>query len=150
MFLEEAWYPQLPSMSLNVRARLGLITMSARPQADEFTALSMKEIIARLKGVLTLSREERQKKDLLLERVVNDAPQEQVEFLRQAAQQKRHGTQSSTLYRKQKREEVVQPRRTVQRLDEGEEGLGDDEDDGHEPLKYLALPTEQERKACYR
>ena len=48
---------------------------------------------------------------------------------------------------KRKREDVAHPRRTAQCLDKGEKEL--DDEDGYEPLKYLMLPTEEERKACY-
>ena len=47
--------------------------MASAPQAEDLAPLSMKEIIACLKDVLHFSREERQKKDLLLEKVVKFA-----------------------------------------------------------------------------
>jgi hypothetical protein len=48
--------------------------------------LSIKEIIARLKGILTFSDEEHQKKDTLLSCVLADAPQGQIKFLQEAGQ----------------------------------------------------------------
>lgn len=122
--------------------------MSTKAQADGLTPLSMKEIIARPKGVLTFSRDERQKKNLLLEKVVKRTPPEQVEFLRNAALQKKRGGRLSALHQKRKREEEDQPRGTVQCLDEGGEPLDGAEESEDNPSKYLVLPTE-ERKACY-
>jgi len=55
--------------------------MATVPCTEDLAPLSMKEIIACLKGILHFSREEQQKKDLLLAKVVKFAPPEQVEFL---------------------------------------------------------------------
>ena len=118
--------------------------MSTKIQADELAPLSMKEIIAQLKGVLTFSRDERQKKNLLLEKVVNCAPPEQVEFLRNAALQKGSGGQLPAVHQKRKRKEEDQPRRTVRCLDEGGQLLDEDEESEDDPSKYLVLPTEDE------
>ena len=123
--------------------------MATIPQVEDLAPLSMKEIIACLKGVLTFSQEECQKKELLLEKVMKSAPPEQIEFLHNVALQKKGGTQHPTVHQKHKREHVILPRRTAQCLDKGDEEL-DEEDDRHEPSKYLALPTEEEHKACYR
>jgi len=120
--------------------------MATVPRTEDLAPLSMKEIIARLKGILHFSREERQKKDLLLEKVVKFAPPEQVEFLHNAALQKSSTRQP--VCQKRKREVIFQPRRTAQCLDEGDKEL--DDEDGYDPLKYLTLPTEEEHKACYR
>ena len=127
--------------------------MSAKPHPDELASLSGRQIIARLKGVLTFSRKERQNKDLLIAKVIDCAPQDHIEFLRKLAQEKDSGrVQGRTILQKRKRGEELQHRRTAQCPDdeeEGEETSHEDEVDKSDLLKYLALPTEEERKACY-
>ena len=86
--------------------------MATVPRTEDLAPLSMKEIIARLKGILHFSREERQKKDLLLEKVVKFAPPEQVEFLHNAALQKSSTWQP--VCQKRKQEVIFQPRRIAQ------------------------------------
>ncbi|KIO06694.1 hypothetical protein M404DRAFT_24394 [Pisolithus tinctorius Marx 270] len=90
----------------------------------------------------------------LLEKVVNCTPQDQVEFLCKAALEKSSGIPGRSVLQKCRREDEMQPRWTVPclDLDDGEEGeeLQADENSRNDPSKYLALPTDTERKACYR
>jgi len=82
---------------------------------------------------------------------MNCAPSDQVDFLRRAALEKRTSSPRATVLRKRRREDEAHHWWTVQRLNEedDEEGPPGDEDD-YDPSKYLALPTEEERKECYR
>ena len=126
--------------------------MSMKLCADDLALLGVREIIAQMKGILTFSHEERQKKELLLQKVVNCAPQAEVDFLHKVALEKRSGIPGPTALQKRKREKETQPKWTVWCLDNGEdeeERSHENEDDKSDPSKYLVLPTDKERKASY-
>ncbi|KAL4068929.1 hypothetical protein V8B97DRAFT_2024586 [Scleroderma yunnanense] len=111
---------------------LYVIAMSQKQLINKLASLSVKEIFVQLKGVFTFSQEERQNKELLLEKVISCTPQEQVEFLCDLALEKEAVSANPLPIRKVIEEEPY-----------------DNEENGHDPSKYLALPTEGEQKGHY-
>jgi hypothetical protein len=114
---------------------------------DAISQLSLKEILARMKGVLAIPNANRGQKDMLLDFVLENAPQDQVDFLRKAGQAKSKAKNVPTgvagSAHKRKRVETLETRRIAQRLDGGDESDSD-------LSKFLQLPTPQEVKICYR
>jgi len=114
--------------------------------------LGVREILARLKGVVTLTREERQSKELLLTRIVRDAPHEHLHFLLEAGHEKsvgRAGRTQGHSRQKRKRDEEDHVRRTAQRLEEAEETMDVDLDEDFKLSEFLKLPGKEEVKNCY-
>ena len=123
---------------------------------EKFTLLSqlgVRTIIARLKGVLTLSREQRQSKERLLWYAIRHAPTVDLHFLLEAGQEKMAGQNLDKKCQKCKRPGEVNTQHTAWRLEEPEDTIeavvdvAADEDYG--PSKFLELPTEEERRNCY-
>ncbi|KAL4077870.1 hypothetical protein J3A83DRAFT_4186142 [Scleroderma citrinum] len=69
-----------------------------------------------------------------------------VKPLHRVALEKGRHTSGPTVLQKHKRADDAQPRWMVQCLNDGEEGP---QDNRYDPLKYLALPMEEEQKECY-
>lgn len=116
---------------------------------DLISQLAIRDILARLKGVLTFSRQERQNKDSLLDRVLNHASQEHLEFLREVARQKMEGQvvrgSEGSRGLKRKRTRQGDQRRTARQLDDDiSEGVEE-----YDPSKFLELPANDELKNCY-
>jgi hypothetical protein len=114
---------------------------------DAISRLTQKEILVRMKGVLTIPYYANRRKDLLLDYVLEKAPHDQLDFLQKAGQAKyeaKNGAPSVVggTARKRKRAESLSTRRTAQRLDDGDEIESDSSN-------FLHLPTPQEVKSCY-
>jgi hypothetical protein len=106
--------------------------------------LSIKEILAHLKGVLSFSREERQKKNALLDHILMHAPPEHIELLRVAGQQKNAPHTDHTNGQKCKHDEgSTQHRRTAQQLEDVES------DEDYNSSRFLELPMVEELKSYY-
>jgi hypothetical protein len=92
---------------------------------DDICHLSVKEILARLKGIITFSHDECQNKDVILTRVLAGTPKEQTIFLQQAGRKKHEEKlreqeiQEAT--RQHKRADDSAARRIAQRLENVEE-----------------------------
>ena len=115
--------------------------------------LTVKEIMARLKGILTFSQEHRASKDALIGHVLQNAPTQQVSFLRQAGLDKREekiqGQQAAEETRKRRRNNQQNTRRTAQRL-ESSALTPEGETDDPPTSPFLRLPTDTQVKGCYR
>ena len=131
--------------------------MTATVESDEekreiLSHVGVRAILARLKGALTFSQEERYSKDLLLERAIHHASDEDLHFLLQAGRNKlveKTERSGQTPSRKRKRAEESSTWRTAQRVEEVGTNPTDINDDDYEPEKFLVLPTKQELKDCY-
>lgn len=138
-------------------------TSSESPPPDNgIYQLTIKEILARLKGSLKFSREERTKKDVLICRVLRDASATDVEFLHAAGREKQEGQTRAKAERKRKRaDEIGMGRRVAARS----EHTGDPptvadpveaEPRSTEPLEhhtqsaFLQIPSQDELYSCYR
>ncbi|KIJ13524.1 hypothetical protein PAXINDRAFT_13640 [Paxillus involutus ATCC 200175] len=77
---------------------------------------------------------ERQNKDILLDRILNHAPAEQIKFLCEAGQQKIEGKVA-----------MGSERRRGSKRKHAEE----DVEEEYDPSKFLVLPTDEELKDCY-
>jgi hypothetical protein len=106
--------------------------------------LSTKSILECLKGALSISRAQRQSKELLIERVIQDAPTEHLHRLLALGQvklaEKEKKGQESRKRKRDDQDEENSTRRVAQRLQDTED---------YEPSKFLAVPTEEEVKNCY-
>lgn len=124
-------------------------------QREILSQVSIKAILARMKGKLTFSREEWQSKDLLLQYVIQHASNEDIHFLLAAGQSKlmektQHCTASGG--QKRKRMEEGSTRCTAWRTEENiDESMDVDEngDDVYKPEKFLALPGKEELNNQY-
>jgi hypothetical protein len=115
--------------------------------------LTIKEILARLKGILTFSREHRASKDALIDHVLQSAPAEQVAFLQQAGldrrEEKIRGQRAAEETRKRRRNDQQNTRRTAQRV-ESSTLTPEGEMDNQTTSQFLQLPTDAQVKGCYR
>lgn len=128
--------------------------MSTITTDNDIAELTIKEIIVRFKNILTLSREERSKKDTLITRILQDGPQEQLDFLRRAGQDKRQSKLNQAEVRREKQKhkdtDTRHRRRKAARLEEGGEHSVEGCASAADPSQFLSTPTEDEVKACYR
>lgn len=119
--------------------------------------LSMKELLARFRGILSFTREERTKKAALINRILQDGPPEHLEFLRRAGydriisrQEQQEVTRTS---RKRRHAEYMSEtrRRTAPRRDEDDVEVGAEEREAtRDTSHFLDLPTDEDVKASYR
>lgn len=131
---------------------------------EDIAELTVREIIVRFKNILTLSREERSKKDILIAHILQDGLPEQLNFLRQAGQNKRQakleGTEVRTRKRKQRETNIRYHRRQAARREESGQEFEAVREEGEaicceasapeDHSQFLSLPTDDEVKACYR
>lgn len=127
-------------------------TSDANLEAD-LEMLTVKEILARLQRILSFSREERSKKDLLIKKIMDAAPPEQLEFLGGLGRQKRSSASAVPgMQRKRRRPvECEEPstRRNRPRTEVSDLGAGAVRD-SYDSSKFLNLPSIQDVKLCYR
>lgn len=114
--------------------------------------LTIKEILARLKGILTFSRLQRSSKDALIDHVLEKAPAQQITFLQQAGLNKRkekiQGAKAAEETRKRRRSNEQNTRRTAQRAESSHSP--EDETDDPTTSPFLRLPTNAQVRSCYR
>lgn len=118
---------------------------------EELSKLTVKEVLARVRGTLKISSALRNNKSALLEFVVANAPTEETAFLLQLVQDKQIEKEGrcevAGAERKRKRKEQQNARRAMQRLDDSDEDEDDSPDSG---TQFLQLPTDTQVKDCYR
>jgi len=93
--------------------------------------LTIKELLALMKGRVTFTRQERDRKELLIKCIYQSAAPQDFEMLRQAALNKEKAKETSSAYRASKRK-----RAPSMSHDHGER-------------LFMELPTNAERNACY-
>ncbi|KIO05487.1 hypothetical protein M404DRAFT_25202 [Pisolithus tinctorius Marx 270] len=118
---------------------------------SQLMSLTMKDIVAAMQGVLPLARNERQKKELLIVRVLQDAPAASIASLCTLARRRSEAKEESDRgmgARKRKRAEKSSTSSKSACLEEEAvtPGVGTDQ---YDPTRYLELPTQDEVKQCY-
>ncbi|OCH87122.1 hypothetical protein OBBRIDRAFT_837649 [Obba rivulosa] len=123
---------------------------------NALATLSVKEILLRVKGILTISRHCRSHKEALIDYVVTHAPQETLSMLQELSQHRRQEKNTNVVSRatdrKRKRNDAQNSRRTARRLEDPEV-----EDDNmvpspvsNSPLSdFLEVPSSTNITACY-
>jgi hypothetical protein len=109
--------------------------------------LTVLEILHCLRGVLSFSVAERNKKALLVERTILQAPVDKLEELKVAGLRK---GEEIVEHRKRKRRTTQNHYRTKRRRVEVDSAVGVEEYDVGDNPAFLQLPTEEETKNCYR
>lgn len=112
------------------------------------TSLTVKELLSRVKGIIIVPTSKRNKKTLLVEHIIALAPPEQLAFLCRLSEDRRsteadQNPKVHVMQRKRKTDDQY-ARRTARRID--------DEGEAHRRCSlddFMALPTEQEHRACY-
>ncbi|KIN94543.1 hypothetical protein M404DRAFT_90965, partial [Pisolithus tinctorius Marx 270] len=118
---------------------------------SQLMSLTMKDIIAGVHGVIPLARNERQKKHLLIARVLQDAPAASIASLCMLARQRIEAKEENDLRqgaRKRKRAEKGSTSFKSARLEEETVAPGVDTPE-YDAGQYLQLPTQDEVKQCY-
>ncbi|KIM57496.1 hypothetical protein SCLCIDRAFT_10447 [Scleroderma citrinum Foug A] len=112
---------------------------------DPIRSLTIKEILVAMKGKVTLTREQRFRKDMLIDRIYEATPAEDLEKLIEARAQKQMEKAKSATHRGQKckRAPSVPAALLVESMAEA------DEVDSNSSNIFLELPTDAERKQCY-
>jgi hypothetical protein len=123
----------------------------------DISELTIKEIRARLVGVLSLPGVQTSTKATLLDYISANLDAAHVESLQRAGQDKRAEKQrereAREVSRKRKRNEQQNTRRVAQRLDEDEVVAHDNDlasQSGSSSNHFLQLPTDAQVKSCYR
>ena len=112
---------------------------------DPIRSLTIKEILVAMKGKVTLTREQRFRKDMLIDHIYEATPAEDLEKLIEARAQKQMEKAKSATHRgqKHKRAPSVPAAPLVESMVEA------DEVDSNSSNVFLELPTDAERKQCY-
>lgn len=117
-------------------------------QAD-ITRLPLRSIIRLVAGTVSISKEDRAKKDLVVQRVLREAPPQLLETLRSAAVDHEH-RKAEERTRKCKRElEMDSSRKTAWTSDDADTPLTGLDSTDH-PSTFLELPSKEEVNAIYQ
>jgi len=104
---------------------------SSAEKDDVIWTLTIKELLALMKGRVTFSRQERDQKELLIKRIYQSAAPQDFEVLRQAALRKEKAKESLSAYRGSKHKRA--PSKSAD----------------HGDRLFMELPTNAERNVCY-
>ncbi|THG92828.1 hypothetical protein EW026_g8214 [Hermanssonia centrifuga] len=123
---------------------------------DDLNELTTKELLVRFKGILSFSCDDRQSKQRLIARILQDGPLEQVDFLRRSGRDKREAKgeqrEAAVASHKRKRADYMSARRTVCRVELLDERLDIEgvQDGARGGGGFLQVPDEETVKTCYR
>lgn len=113
--------------------------------------MTVHEILAQFKGILTFSKKIQDDKALLVEHVVSSASAEHLNFLQQLVQSKKEAKTTSSLAVKQKRTEyhhIASQARQMESIITKKNRAAQLEED-HNVNRFLELPTEDDILECY-
>jgi len=119
--------------------------ISERDLQETICHLTIKEILAEMKGKLMFTTEERRRKNTLIERIVQSAAATDLQKLHDAGSRKKvKGSAGPRSGLKRKRTE------TNSEPHAGQSIVDEDEMDTKASCEYLQLPTEAQKRKCHR
>lgn len=109
--------------------------------------LTIIELLGLLRGRLVVPREQQRPKEHLIRWVLSHADDALRSVLVTAVEQARENTEARNVMRKRKHQAQQDHRRQARRTDDDEADVADNTIDAN---RYLDLPTDEEKKRCYR